>query len=140
MENIHGSTNRAPKRVAELLQAATEWARAQPDIAALALVGSYARGEARPDSDLDLVVITSDPARYLADLSWTTRFGEVSHFQLEDYGKVTSVRVWYADGLEVEYGLTAEDWAALPLDEGTRAVISNGMKVLFEQGDMLSRL
>ena len=64
----------------------------------------------------------------------------MSHFQLDDYGKVTSVRVWYADGLEVEYGITAEDWAALPLDEGTRAVISNGMKVLFEQGDTLSRL
>jgi uncharacterized protein len=140
LENGHGTMNSASKRAAALLEAATEWARARPDIAALALVGSYAREAARPGSDVDLVVITSDPARYLDDLSWTTGFGAVSHHQLEDYGKVISVRVWYADGLEVEYGITSEDWAALPLDEGTRAVISDGMKVLFERGDILSKL
>ena len=47
--------------------------------------------------------------------------------------------VWYGDALEVEYGLTYERWAALPIDEGTSEVISGGMKVLFERGDMLSR-
>jgi hypothetical protein len=50
-----------------------------------------------------------------------------------------SVRVWYLDGLEVEYGITDEDWASTPLDEGTRQVIADGMVVLFEQEDMLSR-
>jgi predicted nucleotidyltransferase len=132
--------NSASERAATLLQAAAEWAQVRPDIAGLALVGSYAREAATPDSDVDLVVITSDPARYLDDLSWTTGFGEVLRRQLEDYGKVTSVRVWYADGLEVEYGITSEDWATLPLDEGTRAVIADGMKVLFERGDILSKL
>ena len=41
--------------------------RPGPDICGLALVGSWARGTARADSDVDLVVLTSHPDRYLAD-------------------------------------------------------------------------
>ena len=52
---------------------------------------------------------------------------------------MTSLRVWYRDGLEVEFGLTDESWAASPLDAGTRSVILDGIVVLFERGDLLSR-
>jgi uncharacterized protein len=127
------------KRANEFLEQFTGWARNRPDILAVALVGSHARSAARPDSDVDLVVITSHPEQYLADLSWTTIFGEVERQEIEDYTKLVSVRVWYLDDLEVEYGITDEDWAATPLDEGTRQVIADGMVVLFEQGKILSR-
>jgi len=115
------------------------WTCAQPDIVAVALVGSYARNAATATSDIDLVIITSQAGRYLQDVAWTQQFGPVRQHQLEDYGKVTSIRVWYADGREVEYGITDEGWAALPLDEGTRRVISDGMRVLFERESILSR-
>ena len=52
---------------------------------------------------------------------------------------MTSIRVWYSDGLEVEYGITDERWTAVPLDEGSRQVIADGMQVLFERGTVLSR-
>jgi hypothetical protein len=52
---------------------------------------------------------------------------------------VQSLRVFYRNGLEVEFGLTDPAWAALPLDEGTRQVIAGGMRVLFERGHNLSR-
>jgi hypothetical protein len=38
------------------------------------------------------------------------------------------------------YGMTTPDWAAIPLDEGTREVINGGMTALFERRDLLSRL
>ena len=117
----------------------TEWARLQPEILAVALVGSYARNEARADSDVDLILICTRPPMYLADRSWLPIFGEIDRQQQEDYGKLVSIRVWYRAGLEVEYGITDEDWAAIPLDEGTRRVISNGMVVLLQHGDILSR-
>ena len=117
----------------------TAWAAAQPDIQAAALVGSYARNAATETSDIDLVIIASQPETYLQDVAWTRRFGQVRRQQVEDYGKVTSIRVWYADGREVEYGITNESWAALPLDEGTHRVISDGMRVLFERTPILSR-
>jgi predicted nucleotidyltransferase len=41
-----------PERVTNFLAAAEEWARTQPGVRSLALVGSYARGAAKPSSDL----------------------------------------------------------------------------------------
>ena len=50
------------------------------------------------------------------------------------------MRAWYSVGHEVEYGFTDETWSALPLDEGTKKVISGGMEILFERGPILSGL
>jgi len=82
------------------------WSSDQSDVQAVALVGSYARGAGRDNSDIDLVILTDQPAKYLDDISWTERFGLVEKHQTEDYGKLTSLRVWYQDGVEVEYGIT----------------------------------
>ena len=102
------------------------------------MVGSYARSAARDDSDIDLVILSELPQRYLGDTAWIERFGQVGKYQIEDYGKLTSLRVWYLDGTEVEYGITTLDWVALPLDEGTQQVISDGILVLFERSPLLS--
>ena len=106
----------------------------------MALVGSYARGTATEASDVDLVVLANEPALYLQERAWTHLFGNVVNQQVEEYGKVTSLRVQYADGLEVEYGLTDASWATAPVDQGTREVVSAGMKVLFERTPLLSTI
>jgi predicted nucleotidyltransferase len=129
----------ATEGINQFLTDVTEWASAQADIQALALAGSYARNTATETSDIDLVLIAVNPYRYLQDLNWAQRFGTIEKHQLEDYGLVTSVRVWYTDGREIEYGITDQRWAAHPLDEGTRRVITDGMRVLFERGTILSR-
>jgi predicted nucleotidyltransferase len=121
------------------LDAFVSWASDQADVQAIALVGSYARGAARDDSDIDLVILTDQSEKYLDDIRWTERFGTVEKHQTEDYGKLTSVRIWYQNGPQVEYGITTPDWAATPLDAGTREVILDGMIVLFERGLLLSR-
>jgi len=126
-------------KVNQFLNEFTAWAHAQSDIEAVALIGSYARNTATATSDVDLVVITSQPSSYLKNLGWIQRFGQIRRQQIEDYGQLTSIRVWYTDGREVEYGITDESWAALPLDEGTQRVISDGMRVLFEREPILSR-
>ena len=110
----------------------TRWAQAQPDLLALVLVGSYARNAARPDSDIDLVLIVENPARYLDDIAWTGAFGKINQQQLEPYGRVTSIRVWYKAGPEVEFAITGRAWLSLPLDAGTKRVLRDGFKVLYE--------
>ena len=70
------------------------------------LVGSYARGSARDDSDIDLVLLTDEPQMVLEALKWIDHFGVVEKHQTEGYGKLTSIRVWYQNGAEVEYGIT----------------------------------
>jgi predicted nucleotidyltransferase len=83
-------------------------------VRALIVVGSVARGEARPDSDVDVVLLTTDPARYLENVDWVTEFGAAERVELEKYGKVTSVRATYRDSLEVEFAVSAVDWASAP--------------------------
>ncbi|MFZ1466645.1 MAG: nucleotidyltransferase domain-containing protein [Anaerolineae bacterium] len=125
-------------KVHRFLNEFVEWAEMQPDIQAVALVGSHARNAATESSDVDLVVITRQPDEYLRRTEWAQRFGQVLHHHIEDYGLLISLRVWYADGPEVEYGLTDERWSALPLDEGTQRVITDGMRILFERTPILS--
>jgi len=127
------------EHIRDFLDAFINWASAQADVQGIALVGSYARRAAREDSDIDLVILTDTPRKYLDDNTWIERFGSVEKQQTEDYGKLTSLRVWYQNGSEVEYGITTPDWAAAPLDAGASRVISDGMLVLFERGNLLSR-
>jgi predicted nucleotidyltransferase len=127
------------KRVEEFLKEFSDWTFAQDDIKAVALIGSYARHTATETSDVDLVIITTRPREYLQDQRWTRQFGTVEKQQIEDYGLLTSLRVWYMDGPEVEYGITDEKWSALPLDRGTRQVIKDGIRIIFERETILSR-
>jgi len=127
------------EKVNQFLKYISQWASIQSDIQAIALVGSHASGTATETSDVDLVIITDDPNQYLHNLLWTERFGTVHKQQVEKYGLVTSIRVWYEDGLEVEYSIANEVWAAEPLDKGTQQVIADGMGILFERGTILSR-
>ena len=114
------------------------WATKRKDIHAAALVGSYAREEMEKDSDVDLVIITDAPQKYLTNSDWTKVFGKPITKNVEDYGKLTSLRVWYESGLEIEYGFTTRDWIQTPLDEGTKQVIDDGLRVLFEKEKLLS--
>jgi predicted nucleotidyltransferase len=128
------------QQVQQFLSDFTRWAANQPGILAVALVGSYARNQATDASDVDLVIIASEPETYLQDTRWAQHFGTISLQQMESYGKVTSLRVCYSGGHEIEYGITDDMWPALPLDEGTTKVISGGVQILFERGSILSRL
>jgi predicted nucleotidyltransferase len=126
--------------ILEFLNSVIVWATNQPGISGVALVGSHARGEARPDSDIDLVLLCTDPQVFLSDTSWVQGFGEVDTHQTEDWGMVTSLRVHYQNGLEVEFGMTTPQWASLPVDPGTRSVVLNGMKILTDPTGSLDKL
>jgi predicted nucleotidyltransferase len=128
------------EQVHQFLTEFTQWAASQPGMLAVALVGSHARINATESSDVDLVIVARDPTEYVQDTRWAHHFGTISRQQIENYGKVTSLRVWYSTCHEVEYGFTDETWYALPLDEGTKKVISDGMQILTERGSILTRL
>jgi predicted nucleotidyltransferase len=121
-----------PAKVSAFLESFCRWARSQPDVLAVALVGSYARGTASEGSDVDLVILTYNVDRYLLDRSWFSLFGEATECREEDYGRLKSMRAFYGEGLEVEYGFTSPDWAESPIDVGTLRVVTDGMKVLHD--------
>lgn len=123
------------------LDALKTWAVKQPDILALAIVGSHARGMTRPDSDIDIIAIVDDPVHYLKTSAWLERFGQVRSISHEDWGLLQSRRVHYADGTEVEFGITVRSWASTdPLDPGTTEVVSDGMRILYDRETLLQSL
>jgi predicted nucleotidyltransferase len=126
--------------IEKFLAQVKRWAEQQSDIQAVLLVGSFARGTARADSDIDLVILTTSPQDYLDRLTFADHFGSVSKWEKEDWGKITSLRVWYEDGSEVEYGIALPDWAIQPLDPGTLRVISDGMQIVFDRDGSLNWL
>jgi uncharacterized protein len=124
-----------------VLDAVARWGSGQEDIVAIALVGSYARGTAGPESDVDLVILAEDPESYLRHPEWVGRFGRPLAVEREDWGRVQSLRVRYREGPEVEFGLAWPDWAATgPVDEGTKRVVSEGLRILVDRQGKLAAL
>ncbi|MGH9037776.1 MAG: nucleotidyltransferase domain-containing protein [Acidimicrobiia bacterium] len=64
------------------------WARTQDDVVGVAVVGSWARDAARMDSDIDIVVLTNDKARYLDDDHWVAMalVGPAEIVRRQDWG------------------------------------------------------
>jgi len=116
------------------------WAKRQPDIQAVALVGSYARSAASETSDIDIMLLVDNPKIFITDSGWLNRFGNVEQQHIEDYGMVASLRVWYNNGYEVEFGVTTPDWGQSPDDLETQSVIRDGMIIPFERNNLLSSI
>ena len=56
----------------ETIDALRKWAKAKPEILALAIYGSYARGEQDENGDLDIAVLITDPSGRESSLTlWT---------------------------------------------------------------------
>lgn len=110
-----------------------EYAKNTSHIESIIVVGSYARGTNKENSDIDIVIITSNKTGMIADQKFVQKFGSVCKQQTEYYGACTSIRVWYKDGKEVEFGMVDPSWIARPLDCGTFKVLSDGYKIVIDK-------
>jgi aminoglycoside 6-adenylyltransferase len=127
--------------VQRIIRQATQWAAARPDIRAVLLVGSWARGAAQPDSDVDLVVLTTAPESYPPDGAWTRELGAVGVSRVKQWGPVAERRLVLPSGLEVEVGIGPLSWAKTdPLDAGTCEVVRDGSRILHDPDGRMLRL
>lgn len=125
-----------PAQAAAVQAAVLAWARQAPGVRAVALVGSWARGEARPDSDLDLMVLTDGP--FAAGVDWPAHGLTLTEARRETWCAAVSHRLFLAPDAEVELTFAAPSWAARPLDAGTRRVAEGGLKALFDPDGLLA--
>ena len=133
--------------VDSLLQLVVAWAETRADIVGVGLVGSWAYGNARPDSDVDFVLITSTPEAFrhndgwLRELDWPSAGFRVARWHDEDYGPLWSRHIMLAPPGEVECGFALPAWAATePMDGGTREVVSHALRVLLDKEGYFARL
>ena len=117
----------------ELIAKVAAWAQSDDRVVAAGVCGSHARGQARPDSDIDFCILTSEPGSLLEDYSWIYDFGSEASVAgpVEDYNFVQSLRVFYGT-TEAEFGVTDQAWAKRPIDRETAGVINDGLRILYD--------
>jgi predicted nucleotidyltransferase len=130
-------------RVAEVrtvIERLTAYATSRDEVRGLVLVGSWARRAARMDSDVDVVVLAAEPAALPAEV-WLDLLAAGRVVRRQWWGPLDEIRVALPSGLEVEVGIVPLSWAATdPVDPGTRRVISDGHRVLYDPDGLLGRL
>ncbi|MGH2819530.1 MAG: nucleotidyltransferase domain-containing protein [Actinomycetota bacterium] len=123
------------------MQRFTSWARAHGDVSALGLIGSWARGTARPDSDVDIVLLTRSVDDYARDPSWVRDLLGAEFLGTRAWGAITEIRLALPSRLEVEVDVGDPSWAATdPVDAGTRAVVRDELRILHDPEGLLGRL
>ncbi len=127
--------------VGELLGRVDAWAARRPDVVAVALVGSWARGRPRMGSDVDLVVLTTDKPTYLRDESWVAKLGGTRIVRRRDWGPLyTERRFVLPSGLEVEFGVAPPAWAATdaPDPNVSEVVRDGGLRAIYDPDGILA--
>jgi len=124
----------------EFIEQLTNKVMQEKSVSLVLLVGSFARGDYKPSSDIDLMIVTEQRETFLQNDDFYTQFGHVDDKQLEYYGECTSVRVFYSSGIEVEFGFVDNTWLSTPLDKGTIAVLTDGYIVLYDRDQIFKRI
>jgi aminoglycoside 6-adenylyltransferase len=124
----------------------TAWAQNEPDLRALAVIGSRARLADHPAdewSDLDLLVIVETPERYIGEAQWVAAFGEpwLTFVERTADGSNWERRVLFAGGLDVDFSLLPAKLARqmqpqyLPAD--ALGLFRRGMRILVDKENLL---
>jgi uncharacterized protein len=135
------------EKVNLILEEVAQWASHRTDISAAALVGSWARGAARVDSDIDLMFLVANPASFRQDEEWINEIqwavvdAEIDDWKDQDYGVIWSRHVYFNNETEIEFGFGFPSWASVnPVDSGTFRVVSDGCRILYDPANLLSKL
>lgn len=107
-----------------------DFVQEEKNIKAAEIVGSVARGTATIDSDIDLIIIVEDIDTWLSNREWINLFGKVVKMNVENWGKLKSLRVFYKDGLEVEFGFVNSNWVS---DEESKKIMKEGFKLIVDK-------
>lgn len=104
-----GETNQSEALYAQLCRRVFNWAKEQPSILAVIVIGSRARPENAADewSDLDMVLFTLDLEEYRSDPSWLQQIGDVLLSVLDHTGRGDPEwLVVFSDGLKGDFAFT----------------------------------
>jgi aminoglycoside 6-adenylyltransferase len=138
----------SPTTYDDLIARFLTWAHTRDDLRAVLMPGSRARIERPADewSDLDLVLVTTDPRPYLEDDAWLEAFGHPMLTFLEQTGTGggTERRALFAGGLDVDFvplpvefiqQVAAEGWPAELV-----STVRRGVRVLLDKDGLAARL
>jgi len=150
MENKDKS--RIERLFEQLIERFVKWAEACSDIRAAIIVGSRARVDRPTDewADLDVVVITTDPDRYLSTTDWLQNIGHplLTFLEPTATGDGMERRVLFEDMLDVDFSIIPKRRAEQSLESEISSQVAveiantfgRGMRVLLDKDEMLAQL
>lgn len=130
----------------EILNLTVEFAASTDRILAVGLCGSWARGTARSNSDIDLFILVEDKLSikkmdWIKELNFKKKNEKIECFSDEAYGEVWSRHVFLESKVEIEYSFADKTWADTEnLDEGTIKVVKEGFKIIYDPDLILNKL
>jgi len=122
----------------QFVQNLEAFAAAEASIEAVVIVGSWANGTAKPESDIDVIMVTSSTDRLLSEYTWVYKFGRSLSSDEEDYDLVHVLRAFYDGGMEVEFGITTEAWLADDQLKATGKILDTGCKVVYDPKNLIA--
>ncbi|MGB3694665.1 MAG: nucleotidyltransferase domain-containing protein [Spirulinaceae cyanobacterium] len=135
------------QKIEPILAQVTQWASMDVNIIALALVGSYAKGDFRFDSDIDLMFLTPDPLifknsqTWIKEIDWQYLDLTIKAWEDINYGVVWSRHIYFTNQTEIEFSFGFLSWASInPLEIGTFRVVNNGCRILYDPKCLLQNL
>jgi predicted nucleotidyltransferase len=144
LSGMQRQADHLPERRAEveaLYEKLKAWAVDQPAIRAIGIAGSWARGDAKEGSDLDVLLLTTSPDLYTESDRWLEGLLPLPVVRREQFGLIAERRILLASGLQVELGIGPLAWASTtPIDDGTRRVVCDGLLILHDPDALLARL
>jgi aminoglycoside 6-adenylyltransferase len=141
--------SQAPLTYEDVLDRFLAWARHRPDVRAVMVVGSRARSTDHPAdafSDLDLVVVSTDPDRYLSETDWLEPLGPpwLTFLERQAVGEGLERRVLFEGALDVDFIPLPNEAVRRMALEGwppeVAAVLRRGFRVVLDKDDLLSLL
>ncbi len=123
------------------------WAKRRPDVRAGVILGSWARNDMPADnmSDLDLLVIVSDPSVFLSETSWLLTFGEprLTFVEPTATGNFKERRVAFKDEKDIDFSLVPvqaiQQMVGQQIPAEIADVFRRGFKVLVDKDRLAER-
>lgn len=131
-----------------LIERITKWAEDSPDVDAVMIVGSRARTEQTADkwSDLDVIIITSEPEYYLSKTDWLSKIGNplLTFLEPTAVGGQVERRVLFEGMLDVDFSIIPLKVAVYLLQDNIPPqiveVFNRGVRVLVDKSGEAARM
>jgi len=130
-----------------IVRAVANWALRREDIRAMALVGSWARGNPHQGSDVDLLLLSDRVDEYRHRQKWLAEidlesagFG-IASSEDESYGVVWSFHIALVPSGKAELTFAPFSWArAGEVDAGTLHIVKDAFHIIFDKDEILTKL
>lgn len=129
----------------QLLERFVAWAETCLDIRGAIVVGSQARTDHPADewSDVDIVVITTDPKHYLSTTDWLENIGKpwITFLEGTAVGNELERRVLFEGGFDVDFVFLSKEGIQQAIqDSQILGVFRDGMRVVLDKDRELAQL